>query len=43
MMYIVARNVKDEELKKRLLDFGADPRSMARSRIAVSYALYTQR
>lgn len=43
MTYIVARNIKDEEVKKRLLDFGADPRSMVNSRIAVSYALYTQR
>ena len=44
MIYVVTRNVKhDEKLKQKLLDFGANPQSMVNSRIAVSYALYTQR
>lgn len=44
MIYVVTRNVKNnEEAKKKLLDFGANPQSMVNSRIAVSYALYTQR
>ena len=43
MIYVVTRNVKNEELKKKLLDFGTTPQSMINSRIAVSYALYTQR
>ena len=44
MIYVVTRNVKNnEEAKKKLLDFGANPQSMINSRIAVSYALYTQR
>ncbi len=43
LVYILARNVKDEELKNRLLSFGANPESMINSRVAVSYALYTQR
>ena len=44
MIYVVSRNVtKDEELKTKLLDFGTTPQSMINSRIAVSYALYTQR
>ena len=44
MIYIVSRNVtKDEQLKKKLLSFGSTPQSMINSRIAVSYALYTQR
>jgi CRISPR-associated protein Csm1 len=41
--YIVARNVKDEEIRKWLYEFGAAPYEMKKSRIAVSYALYTQR
>ena len=44
MIYIVSRNVtKDEQIKKKLLSFGSTPQSMINSRIAVSYALYTQR
>lgn len=43
LIYILARNVKDEDLKKRLLAFGENPESMINSRVAVSYALYTQR
>ena len=44
MIYVVSRNVKhNEELKQKLLDFGANPQSMVNFRIAVSYALYTQR
>ena len=44
MIYVVTRNVKNnEEAKKKLLDFGSNPQSMVNSRIAVSYALYTQR
>ncbi len=43
MVYIITRNVKDEGLRRRLLDFGSTPQSMIKSRIAVSYALYTQR
>ena len=44
MIYVVTRNVKNnEEANKKLLDFGANPQSMVNSRIAVSYALYTQR
>lgn len=43
MTYIVARNIKDEEVKKRLLNFGTTPQAIIKSRIAVSYALYTQR
>ena len=41
--YIVVRNVKDEKIKHWLLEFGASPQEMIKSRIAVSYALYTQR
>lgn len=43
MVYILARNVKDESLKERLLSLGENPQSMINSRVAVSYALYTQR
>lgn len=42
-VYILARNVKDEKLKKWLLKFGENPNTMINSRVAVSYALYTQR
>lgn len=42
-VYIISRNVKDEKLKQKLLKFGYDPKLMINSRIAVSYALYTQR
>ena len=41
--YIVARNVTDEEAKKWILKFGSSSEEMIKSRIAVSYALYTQR
>ncbi len=41
--YIVARNVKDEKVRNWLLEFGTSPQEMIKSRIAVSYALYTQR
>lgn len=43
LVYILARNVKNEELKNRLLKFGENPDTMINSRVAVSYALYTQR
>lgn len=43
LVYILARNVKDENLKERLLSLGENPQSMINSRVAVSYALYTQR
>lgn len=43
MIYVVTRNVEQAEVRKRLLDFGTNPESMINSRIAVSYALYTQR
>jgi CRISPR-associated protein Csm1 len=41
--YIVARNVNDEKIRDWLLAFGTSPQEMIKSRIAVSYALYTQR
>ena len=41
--YVVVRNVKNESLKKWLLGFGTSPESMIDFRIAVCYALYTQR
>ena len=41
--YVVVRNVKNDELKNWLLSFGSSPDEMIKSRIAVSYALYTQR
>ncbi len=41
--YIVARNVKDEKVRNWLFEFGTSPQEMIKSRIAVSYALYTQR
>lgn len=41
--YIVARNVKDKEAKEWLYNFGTSADEMIKSRIAVSYALYTQR
>lgn len=41
--YIVARNVEDEKIRDWLLAFGTSPQEMIKSRIAVSYALYTQR
>lgn len=43
LVYILARNVKDESLKERLLSLGENPQSMINSRVTVSYALYTQR
>ncbi len=43
MVYVLARNVKNEELKKRLASYGESPESMINSRIAVSYALYMNR
>lgn len=43
LVYILARNVKDESLKERLLKLGENPESMINSRVAVNYALYTQR
>ena len=41
--YVVVRNVKDEKTKQWLLEFGTSAEKMIKSRIAVSYALYTQR
>lgn len=44
--YIVARNIdaqKKEDLHKWFLQFGSSPEEIIKSRIAVSYALYTQR
>lgn len=41
--YSVSRVVEDEDIKKWVLKFGTNPESMINSRIAVSYALYTQR
>lgn len=41
--YIVARNVEDEKIRDWLLAFGTSPQEIIKSRIAVSYALYTQR
>ncbi len=41
--YVVARNVKDKDLKNWLLNFGSNKDKMIKFRIAVSYALYTQR
>lgn len=43
--YMIIRNVskENEDLKKWLLDFGTNPVKMINTRIAVSYALYTQR
>ena len=43
MIYVLARNVKNDELKKRLLAYGENPQEMVKSRIAVSYALYMNR
>jgi CRISPR-associated protein Csm1 len=40
--YTVARNIKDEEVKRWFSRFGT-PDTMAKSRIAVSYALYAER
>lgn len=41
--YIVSRNVKDETVKKKLLEFAADDQKMIDAKIAVSYALYKNR
>lgn len=43
LVYVIARNVKDEALKKKLLNFGSSADKMIKSRIPVCYALYTQR
>ena len=43
LIYTVERNVKNEKAKNILLGFGTDPLSMVKSRIAVTYSLYTQR
>lgn len=43
LVYVIARNVKDEALKKKLLEFRSSPESIIKSRIPVCYALYTQR
>ena len=43
LIYVLARNVKDEALKKKLMAFGSCPEEMVKSRIAVSYALYMNR
>ena len=41
--YIVVRNVENQKIKDWLLKFGTSKDEMIKSRIAVSYALYTQR
>ena len=41
--YSVTRNIKSKEIQQWMLSFGVSPESMVKSRIAVSYALYTQR
>ncbi len=41
--YIVVRNVEDSNIKNWLLNFGTSKEEMIKSRIAVCYALYTQR
>lgn len=41
--YSISRNVKSKEIQQWMLGFGTSPESMVKSRIAVSYALYTQR
>lgn len=41
--YSISRNVKSKEIQQWILGFGVNPDSMVKSRIAVSYALYTQR
>ena len=41
--YSVTRNIKEKQLQQWFLAFGLNPESMIKSRIAVSYALYTQR
>ena len=43
LIYTVERNVKNEKAKSILLGFGTDPLNMVKSRIAVTYSLYTQR
>ena len=43
MIYVLARNVKNVELKEKLLAYGNSPQEMIKSRIAVSYALYMNR
>lgn len=40
MIYVLARNVKNKELKEKLSAYGENPQEMVKSRIAVSYALY---
>ena len=41
--YIVSRNVNDVKVREWLFEYGTSPQEMIKSRIAVSYALYTQR
>ncbi len=41
--YIVVRNVENQKIKDWLLKFGTSKDEMIKSRISVSYALYTQR
>ena len=41
--YIVSRNIDNEKKKEWFMEFGSSPESIIKSRIAVSYALYTQR
>lgn len=43
MIYVLARNVKNKELKEKLSAYGENPQEMVKSRIAVSYALYMNR
>ena len=43
MHYLIARNVKEEGIKHRLLEVASDSELMRKYCIAVSYALYTQR
>lgn len=43
MIYVLARNVKNKELKEKLSAYGNSPQEMVKSRIAVIYALYMNR
>lgn len=43
LVYSITRNVKDKEIAEKLKKLGTDATEMVKSRIAVCYALYTQR
>ena len=42
-VYLISRNVKNADVKNKLNEFIQSPEECIKSRIAVSYALYTQR